>query len=114
MRATVVVEADPVTDDAGRVLDAVEALAVNALLLQRADHALNHSDLLRAVRRYELLLQTTAADQRGIPWSQHNLDPPLPLVSINMTYSGSLNASLIQLINASAASVGLLVVGMAR
>jgi hypothetical protein len=37
MRASVVVEADPVADGACRVLDAVEALAVNALLLQRPD-----------------------------------------------------------------------------
>jgi hypothetical protein len=38
MRAAMVVEADSVTDGEGRMLDAVEALAVNALLLQRADH----------------------------------------------------------------------------
>lgn len=41
MRATVVVEADPVADGARRMLDAVEALAMNALLLQRPDNALD-------------------------------------------------------------------------
>jgi hypothetical protein len=35
MRAAVVVEADPVTDDTGRVLDAFEAMPVSALLFQR-------------------------------------------------------------------------------
>ncbi len=43
MRAAVVVEADPVTDDAGRVLDALKAIAVNALLLEGADDALDHA-----------------------------------------------------------------------
>ena len=76
MWAAGVVEADPVTDGAGRVLDAVEALAVDALLLQRADHALDHAVLLRAVWRDELLLQPIAADQRvcGCPlFGKHNL-----------------------------------------
>ena len=62
MRAAVVVEADPVTDDAGRVLDALEAMAMNALLLERADHPLDHAVLLRAVRGDELLLEPVAAD----------------------------------------------------
>lgn len=66
MRALVVVEADPVPDGARGVLDAVEALAVDALLLQRPDNALDHAVLLRAVRRDELLLQPVAADQRRI------------------------------------------------
>lgn len=47
MRAAVVVEADPVTDDAGRVLDALKAMAVNALLLEGADDALDHAVLAR-------------------------------------------------------------------
>ena len=47
MRAAVVVEADPVTDDAGRVLDVLEAMAMNALLLERADNPLDHAVLLR-------------------------------------------------------------------
>lgn len=66
MRASVVVDADPVTDGAGRVLDAVEALAMDALLFQCPDHALHHAILLRAMRRYELLLQAVASDQRGV------------------------------------------------
>jgi hypothetical protein len=37
------------------VLDAVEALAVNALLLQRPDHALDYAVLLLAMRRDELV-----------------------------------------------------------
>ncbi|MPL92846.1 hypothetical protein SDC9_38968 [bioreactor metagenome] len=63
MRAAVVVEGDPVADDAGRVLDALEAVAVDALLLERADQALNHAVLLRAVRRDELLTQAIATNQ---------------------------------------------------
>jgi hypothetical protein len=43
MRAAVVVEADPVADDARRVLDAFEAVPVSALLFQRPDHALDHA-----------------------------------------------------------------------
>ena len=66
MRAAMIVEADPVTDGAGRMLDAVEALAVDALLLQSADYALDHAVLLRAVRRDELLLQAVAFDQGGV------------------------------------------------
>ena len=46
MRAAVVVDADPVTDGACCVLDAVEALVMDALLFQRPDHALDHAVLL--------------------------------------------------------------------
>ena len=66
MRAPVVVEADPVADGPRRVLDAVESLAVNALFLQRPDHTLNHTVLLRAVRCDELLLQAVAFHKRGV------------------------------------------------
>jgi hypothetical protein len=66
-----VVEADPVTDSPRRVLDAVEALAVNALFLQRPDHTLNHAVLLRAVRCYELLLQ--AVGSGPINWLERRL-----------------------------------------
>ena len=62
MRAAVVVEGVPVTDDAHRMLGAFEAVAMYALLLQRADEALDHAVLLRAVGRDELLLQPVAAD----------------------------------------------------
>ena len=55
---------DPVADDAVGVLDALEAVAVNALLLERSDDALDHTVLLRAVRGDELLPQPIAAHQR--------------------------------------------------
>ena len=57
MRAAIVVEDDPVADGARRVLDAVEAVAMNALLFQCPDHALDHAVLLRAARGKELLCQ---------------------------------------------------------
>ena len=38
---------DPVTDGACCVLDAVEAFAMDALLFQCSDHALDHAVLLR-------------------------------------------------------------------
>ena len=59
-------EADPVADDATGVLQGLEAMAVNALLLQRSDHALHHPVLLRAVRRDELLAQAVASNQSGV------------------------------------------------
>ena len=46
MRAAVVVETDPVADDAVCVLDAFEAVPVNALLLECPDDALDHAVLL--------------------------------------------------------------------
>ena len=64
MRSPVIVEADPVADGACCVLDAVEALAMDALLLQCPDHALDHAVLLWAVWGDELLLQPVAANQR--------------------------------------------------
>lgn len=64
MRAAVVVEGDPVSDDPRRMLDALEAMAVNALLLEGPDDALDHAVLLGAVGRDELLLQAVASDQR--------------------------------------------------
>ena len=66
MRAAVVVEADPVTDGACRVLDAVEAVAMNALFFQCPDHTLDHAVLLRAMWRDELLLQAIASDQSSV------------------------------------------------
>ncbi|SOC20624.1 hypothetical protein SAMN05877809_1138 [Rhodobacter sp. JA431] len=64
MRATVVVETDPVADDTVGVLDAIEAVAVTALLLDRPDDALQHAVLLRAMRGDELVLHAIAAHQR--------------------------------------------------
>lgn len=63
MRPLVVVEADPISNHARSVLDAVEAVAMNALLLQRTDYTLHHAVLLRAVKGDELLLQAIAPDQ---------------------------------------------------
>lgn len=56
-----VVELAPVADHAAGVLLAFEAMAVGALLLQRADETLHHPVLLRAVRGDELLAHTVAA-----------------------------------------------------
>lgn len=56
-------EADPIANHAGHVLYAVEAVVVNALLLQGPDHTLHHAVLLRAVRSNKLLLQAIATDQ---------------------------------------------------
>ncbi len=64
MTSAVVIEADPVSDDPRSMLDALEAVAVNALLLERPDDALDHAVLLGAVRRDELLLQAVTSDQR--------------------------------------------------
>lgn len=66
MWASGVVNADPVTDGACRVLDAVEAVAMDALFFQCQDHTLNHAVLLRAIWRDEHLLQAVASDQRGV------------------------------------------------
>lgn len=46
-----VAEADPVTDGACRVQDAVEALALDAILFERPEDALDHAVLLRALIR---------------------------------------------------------------
>ena len=43
MWPSVAVEADPVSDDAGRVLEAFKAVAVDTLFLQRTDDALGHA-----------------------------------------------------------------------
>lgn len=66
MWAPVGVEADPVADGTCGVLDAVEALEMGALLLQRPDDTLDHAVLLRAMRRDERQLQSMASDQRHV------------------------------------------------
>ncbi|AJX32874.1 Uncharacterised protein [Burkholderia oklahomensis] len=50
-----VVKLDPVGNGAAGMLQRLEAVSVYALLFERADDALDHSVLLRAVRRDELL-----------------------------------------------------------
>ena len=52
----VVVKANPVTDDPTGVLQALKAVAVYALLLERPDHPLDHPVLLGTVGRDEFLL----------------------------------------------------------
>ena len=60
-----VVVPDLVADHAqGRL--AFETVAVDVLLLQRPDHAFDHSIMLGTVRRDELLLQPVAAHQAGV------------------------------------------------
>ncbi len=66
MWPSVVVEADPVSDDAGRVLEAFKAVPVDTLFLQGTDDALDHSVLLRAVRGDELLAKSIASDELGV------------------------------------------------
>ena len=72
MRAPGVVEPDPVTDDPAGMLPGFEAMPVQALFFQRADHALHQAVLLRAVRRDELLLQAVAAYQLRITVTGEN------------------------------------------
>jgi len=62
----VVVELDPVADHTTGVLQGFEAVPVDALLLQRANHPLHEAVLLRGVGRDELLLQAIAFDQRRV------------------------------------------------
>ncbi len=66
------VEADPFPDDARGVLLGLEAMTVYALLLQGPDDALDHSVLLRTVRRDERLLEAIAAHEARIgPRGEH-------------------------------------------
>ena len=61
-----VVELDPVADRAACMCQALEPLAVHALLLQRSDEPLHHAVLLWTVGRDELLAQAVAVDQCGL------------------------------------------------
>ena len=54
MGAPVVVEADPIGDHVAGVLQAFEAVAMHALVYERADHPLHHAVLLGAVWSDEL------------------------------------------------------------
>ena len=66
MWAPEVVELDPVTQHAHRMLLGLEAVPVGALLLQGSDEPLDHAVLLRAVRGDEFLLQAIAAHQTRV------------------------------------------------
>jgi transposase len=66
MWAAVVAEAVPVADGSFLVLNAVDAMAMVALLSQCPEHALNHAILLRAMRRDERQSETVGV-LRSIP-----------------------------------------------
>ena len=57
-----VVEADTVSDDAGRVPEAFKAVPVDTLFLLGTDDTFDHAVLLRAMRGDEFLAQAVAAD----------------------------------------------------
>ena len=63
MRALVVIEANPVTNDPTGVWQALKAVPVRALDLECSDYPLDHPILLWPVGRDELLLQPIAFDQ---------------------------------------------------
>ncbi len=65
MRAPVVVEVDPVPDQATGMLQRFEPVPMHALLLERTNHPLDQTVLRGAVRRDELLAQPVALDQCG-------------------------------------------------
>ena len=58
-----VIEANPVTNASTGALQALKAVTVCALFLERPDHPLDHPVLLWAVRRDEFLLHPIAFDQ---------------------------------------------------
>jgi len=66
MRPAVVIEANPVTNDATGVLQCFEAMSMSALLLQGSDDAFDHAVLLRAMRCDELVLQPVTTHQGGV------------------------------------------------
>ena len=66
MRPPVVVESDPVSNGSHGVQLAFEAMPMHALLLERANDALDHPVLLWAMRGDKLLPQAIAANQSRI------------------------------------------------
>jgi hypothetical protein len=69
---TVVVEADPFSDDARGVLLSFEAVTMHALLFQSPDNALDHAVLLRAVRGDEPLPETVTTHEARLGPSGHD------------------------------------------
>lgn len=61
-----IVELDPVGQHAAGMLEGFEAMPVNALLFDRANHALDQTILLRTVGCDEFLLEPIPAHQRRI------------------------------------------------
>lgn len=66
MRTPVVIKADPIGYDTAGVLQGFKPMAVNALVLERSEDALDHAVLLGTIGRDELLQQTVAAHQRCV------------------------------------------------
>ena len=63
-----IVKVDPISDYSCCVLEAFKAMPVNALLFECPDDSLDHSVLLRAMGRDELLFKAIASDEpRVIP-----------------------------------------------
>ncbi len=58
-----ITELDPISNRAGCVLKAFEAMPLVALLFQGSNDTLDHPVLLRTVLRYELLLEAIASEQ---------------------------------------------------
>jgi len=63
---TVVVEADPFSDDARGVFLSIEAVTMHTLLFQSPDNALDHAVLLWAVRGDELLSKPITAHETRV------------------------------------------------
>lgn len=67
MGTLLVIKANPVPDGTAGMQQALEAVAVHALLLEAADHLLDHVILLGTMRCDELLAQAIAfADRRKV------------------------------------------------
>ncbi len=63
MGPLVVVELDPVANDTAGTWQGLEVVAVDAMLLQRADYPIDQPILLRRAGHDELLLQAIALDK---------------------------------------------------
>ena len=64
MGPAVVVEADPVADDAASVLQRLESMPMHALLFQRPDHSFDHAVLLGAARGDEFLSKPVGSSRK--------------------------------------------------
>jgi len=62
-QVSVVLEYDPITDCVAGKSEALEALSVNTLLLERADQPLHHAVLLRIMRRDEFSLKSITSGE---------------------------------------------------
>ena len=64
VRAPVVVEVDPFSNQTTGMLQRFEPVPMHALLLERMNHPLDQAILLGTMRRDEFLTQAIASDQR--------------------------------------------------